>query len=115
LEDTKTTGHNYLVQNEQISAIFCSIVRSFNHQMDELIEKVEQALNNIRPYLIADGGNVEVVEINSDFTVKLEFTGSCGSCPMSSMTFKAGLEEAILKNVPEIKKVEAINMVASNA
>ncbi|MCF8323929.1 MAG: NifU family protein [Leadbetterella sp.] len=83
--------------------------------MDELIEKVEQALNNIRPYLIADGGNVEVVEINSDFTVKLEFTGSCGSCPMSSMTFKAGLEEAILKNVPEIKKVEAINMVASNA
>ena len=73
--------------------------------MDELIEKVEQALNNIRPYLIADGGNVEVVEITPDFTVKLEFTGSCGSCPMSSMTFKAGLEEAILKNVPEIKKL----------
>jgi Fe-S cluster biogenesis protein NfuA len=104
-----------LAQNEQISAIFCSIVRTFTHQMDELIEKVEQALNNIRPYLIADGGNVEVVEITSDFTVKLEFTGSCGSCPMSSMTFKAGLEEAILKNVPEIKKVEAINMVAFNA
>jgi len=51
-----------------------------------------------------------VTEIKEDMTVVLEFTGSCGSCPMSSMTFKAGLEEAILKNVPEIKKVEALNL-----
>lgn len=83
--------------------------------MDELIKKVEDALNSVRPYLIADGGNVEVLEITPDYTVKLEFTGSCGSCPMSSMTFKAGLEEAILKNVPEIKKVEAVNMMAYNS
>ena len=78
--------------------------------MHELLSKVEEALNNVRPYLIADGGNVEVNEIKEDMTVVLEFTGSCGSCPMSSMTFKAGLEEAILKNVPEIKKVEALNL-----
>jgi Fe-S cluster biogenesis protein NfuA len=83
--------------------------------MEELIKKVEDALNNIRPYLIADGGNVDVLEITPDYTVKLEFTGSCGSCPMSSMTFKAGLEEAILKNVPEIKKVEAVNMMSYNS
>jgi Fe-S cluster biogenesis protein NfuA len=83
--------------------------------MEELIKKVEDALNNIRPYLIADGGNVDVLEITPDYTVRLEFTGSCGSCPMSSMTFKAGLEEAILKNVPEIKKVEAVNMMAYNS
>ncbi|HLO46233.1 MAG TPA: NifU family protein [Leadbetterella sp.] len=83
--------------------------------MDELIKKVEDALNSVRPYLIADGGNVDVLEITPDYTVKLEFTGSCGSCPMSSMTFKAGLEEAILKNVPEIKKVEAVNMMAYNS
>ncbi len=104
-----------MAQNEQIWVKYCNIVRTFTHPMDELIEKVELALNNIRPYLIADGGNVDVLEITPDFTVKLEFTGSCGSCPMSSMTFKAGIEEAILKNVPEIKKVEAINMVAFGA
>ncbi|MCD8540952.1 MAG: NifU family protein [Leadbetterella sp.] len=78
--------------------------------MEDLTLKVEQALDNIRPYLIADGGNVKVLEITGDNVVKLEFIGSCGSCPMSSMTFKAGLEEAILKNVPEIKSVEAINV-----
>ncbi len=104
-----------MAQNEQIWVEYCNIVGTFTLPMDELIEKVELALNNIRPYLIADGGNVDVLEITPDFTVKLEFTGSCGSCPMSSMTFKAGIEEAILKNVPEIKKVEAINMVAFGA
>lgn len=104
-----------MVQNEQIWDEYCNIARTFTDPMNELIEKVELALNNIRPYLIADGGNVDVLEITPDFTVKLEFTGSCGSCPMSSMTFKAGIEEAILKNVPEIKKVEAINMVAFGA
>ena len=83
--------------------------------MEGLIEKVEKALDNIRPYLIADGGNVNVIEITPDFTAILEFTGSCGSCPMSSMTFKAGLEEAILKNVSEIKKVEAINMMVPDS
>ena len=78
--------------------------------MQDLHIKVEEALYNVRPYLIADGGNVVVNEIRDDMTVVLEFTGSCGSCPMSSMTFKAGLEEAILKNVPEIRRVEAINL-----
>lgn len=82
--------------------------------MEELTAKVEQALDNVRPYLIADGGNVKVLEITEDNIVRLEFIGSCGSCPMSSMTFKAGLEEAILKNVPEIKAVEAINVAVEN-
>ena len=78
--------------------------------MEDLTLKVEAALDNIRPYLLADGGDVKVLGISEDNVVKLEFIGSCGSCPMSSMTFKAGLEEAILKNVPEIKRVEAINV-----
>lgn len=78
--------------------------------MENLIEKVEAALNSVRPYLQTDGGNVRVVEITEDFTAKLELLGACGSCPMSTMTFKAGLEEAILKSVPEIKKVEALNL-----
>ena len=78
--------------------------------MQELILKVEKALDSIRPYLLADGGDVKVLEITEDYVVKLELLGSCGTCPMSSMTFKAGLEEAILKNVPEIKAVEALNV-----
>ncbi|MEZ4901907.1 MAG: NifU family protein [Spirosomataceae bacterium] len=70
----------------------------------------EKALDSIRPYLEADGGNVIVKEITEDMTVRLELVGACGSCPMSTMTFKAGLEEAILKSVHEIKKVEALNL-----
>jgi Fe-S cluster biogenesis protein NfuA len=79
--------------------------------MKDLINRVEAALDSVRPYLQTDGGNVKVVEIKDDFTVVLELLGACGTCPMSSMTFKAGLEEAILKAVPEIKKVEALNLV----
>ncbi|WP_394993647.1 NifU family protein [Emticicia sp.] len=79
--------------------------------MKDLIKKVEAALDSVRPYLKTDGGNVKVVEITEDFTVRLELLGACGTCPMSSMTFKASLEEAILKSVPEIRKVEALNLV----
>ncbi|MGD1839375.1 MAG: NifU family protein [Thermonemataceae bacterium] len=78
--------------------------------MKLLLEKVEKALDNIRPYLETDGGDVKVLEITADHIVKLEFVGTCGSCPMSTMTFKAGVEEAIKKAVPEIKAVEAINL-----
>ncbi|AFK04640.1 nitrogen-fixing NifU domain-containing protein [Emticicia oligotrophica DSM 17448] len=78
--------------------------------MENLLEKVENALNSVRPYLQTDGGNVRVVEVTEDLTAKIELLGACGTCPMSSMTFKAGLEEAILKAVPEIKKVEALNL-----
>ena len=75
-----------------------------------LKDRIEKALNGIRPYLEADGGNVKVLEVTDDKTVRLELIGACGSCPMSAMTFKGGLEEAILKAVPEITKVEAINI-----
>ncbi len=77
---------------------------------EQLIEKIERALDSMRPYLAADGGNVKVLEVTEDHTVRLELMGSCGSCPMSAMTFKGGLEEAILRAVPEIKKVEAVNI-----
>lgn len=77
---------------------------------DQLIEKIERSLDSMRPYLAADGGNVRVLDVTDDKTVRLELMGSCGSCPMSAMTFKGGLEEAILKAVPEIKKVEAVNI-----
>lgn len=77
---------------------------------DQLIAKIDRALDSMRPYLAADGGNVKVLEVTDDRTVRLELMGSCGSCPMSAMTFKGGLEEAILRAVPEITKVEAVNL-----
>lgn len=77
---------------------------------NDLMPRVEKALENIRPYLEADGGDMKVVEITSDFIVLLELLGNCGSCPMSAMTLKAGVEETIMRHVPEIKGVKAINV-----
>lgn len=75
-----------------------------------LVAQVESALDTIRPYLEADGGNVSVEEITPENVVRLKLLGSCGSCPMSIMTLKAGIEQAIMKAVPEITAVEAINL-----
>ncbi|ERM84615.1 nitrogen-fixing protein NifU [Rhodonellum psychrophilum GCM71 = DSM 17998] len=76
----------------------------------DILNKVEEALDTIRPYLEADGGNVRVVEITEDMVLRLELLGSCSSCPMSTMTLKAGVEEAIKRAIPEINKVEAVNI-----
>ena len=78
----------------------------------ELLDKIESALESIRPYLEADGGNVKLLEVDPDNIVKLELLGSCGSCPMSTMTLKAGVEEAIRRVVPEIRGVQAINVTS---
>lgn len=75
-----------------------------------LTDQVEAALDTIRPYLLTDGGNVSVEDITPEGVVKLKLLGSCGSCPMSIMTLKAGIEEAIKKAVPEITAVEAVNL-----
>jgi Fe-S cluster biogenesis protein NfuA len=71
-------------------------------------EKVEKALDKIRPMLMADGGNVELVEVTADGVVKLKLTGSCGCCPMSQMTLKMGVEKILKQEVPEVKEVMAI-------
>ena len=75
-----------------------------------MLDRVEAALDKIRPFLLADGGNVKVLEITDDFIVKLELEGACGTCPMSPMTMKAGVEEALMRDVPEIKGVVAVNV-----
>ena len=72
--------------------------------------KIDIALDKIRPYLIADGGNVRFVEITQENTLRLELVGACGSCSMSAMTFKGGIEDTIRREVPEILKVEATNI-----
>lgn len=79
-----------------------------------ILQKVEDALQVIRPYLEADGGDVKILNINEEGIVKLELLGACGSCPMSTMTLKAGVEEAIKRAVPEIIGVEAINITSQN-
>jgi Fe-S cluster biogenesis protein NfuA len=71
-------------------------------------EKVEQALNKIRPALQGDGGDVELVEVSEDGTVKVRLKGACGGCPMSQMTLKMGIERILKKEVPEVKSVEAV-------
>ena len=76
----------------------------------ELTAKVNDALEQLRPFLNADGGDMELVEITDDGVVKVKLLGACGDCSMSLMTLKAGLEEAVKKAAPEIKSVEAINV-----
>lgn len=79
----------------------------------EMITKIEDALQQIRPFLEADGGNVSVVEITEDMIVKVQLLGACKSCSMSMMTLKAGIEETIKRAVPEIRSVEAVNLEPS--
>ena len=79
-----------------------------------LTDRIEEALNTVRPYLHADGGDVKLVELTEDLTVRLELEGSCQSCPMSAMTFRAGLEESIRKAVPEVVRVVATNVPSLN-
>lgn len=80
----------------------------------DLREKVEVALETMRPFLEADGGNVVIEEITENKIVRLRLLGACASCSMSIMTFKAGLEQAILKAVPEVSAVEALNLTNIN-
>jgi len=74
----------------------------------ETNDKVVQILNKIRPMLVADGGDVELVSVEQDGTVKVRLQGACGSCPMAQMTLKMGIEREIRREVPEIKEVIAV-------
>lgn len=77
---------------------------------DALIKKVNNVIDQIRPYLQADGGNIQFVNLTEDNIVNVELQGACASCPMSIMTLKQGVEQAMIKAIPEIKSVEAINL-----
>lgn len=75
----------------------------------ELLKKrVKNILEQVRPYLQADGGDVKFVELTDDMVVMVELTGACGSCPYSTMTLKNGIESVMKKSIPEIKSVEQI-------
>ncbi len=72
-------------------------------------EDIQLALNNIRPYLQADNGDIELVEVTDDGIVKVKLLGACEICPLSVMTLRAGVERAIMREVPAVKRIEAIS------
>lgn len=72
-------------------------------------EKVEQVLSSIRPYLQADEGDIELINITDSGIVEVKLLGACMNCPLSLMTLRAGVERTLMKEIPEIKRVEAIN------
>ncbi len=83
------------------------------HLMDadekkRLLSKVNTTLGKVRPYLQADGGDIELVEITDDYVVKVKLTGACYGCPFSLQTLKSGVEQALIKEVPEIVEVIAV-------
>ncbi|MCE1188129.1 MAG: NifU family protein [Ignavibacteria bacterium] len=71
-------------------------------------EKILKALEGIRPYLMADGGDIELVNVSEDGIVKVRLNGACSTCPMSQMTLRAGVERALIREVPGIRRVEAV-------
>ena len=73
-----------------------------------LKEQIEDALNKVRPSLQADGGDVQLVDVDEEGIVKVKLTGACGGCPMSQMTLKMGIEKILKQNVPEVKSVESV-------
>ena len=74
-----------------------------------ILDKIENALNDIRPYLEADGGDIKLIEVTDDWIVKVKLLGACGTCDISMMTLKNGVEEVIKRAVPEVKEVLEVN------
>lgn len=74
-------------------------------ELKNIRERVKKALERVRPYLQSDGGDIELIEVTDDLSVKVKLTGACHGCPYSMQTLKAGVEQAIMKEVPEIKRV----------
>ncbi len=76
-----------------------------------LFDRIDKALDTIRPHLEIDGGNIELVSISPSLDVEIKWMGNCEFCSMSAMTMRAGVEQAIMSMVPEVKSVKAINGV----
>jgi len=78
-------------------------------EKEQLLQRIEEALDTVRPHLNVDGGDVELVDVTDDMQVKIRWMGMCESCSMSTMTLRAGIAEAIRGKIPEIMGVDAIN------
>ena len=80
-----------------------------NSKKQELLKRVNNVIDSIRPYLKSDGGDVTVVDITDDLTLKVKLTGACHGCPFSMMTLKSGIEQTVKEKVPELKEVIAVD------
>jgi Fe-S cluster biogenesis protein NfuA len=78
-------------------------------EKNNIKERVLRALERVRPYLQSDGGDIQLVEVTDDYTVKVKLQGACHGCPYSMQTLKAGVEQALIKEVPEIKSVVSVD------
>ena len=81
-----------------------------SHTKEEINQKVINILDQVRPYLQQDGGDLRFIELTDDMTVNVELTGACGTCAFSTMTLKNGVEATLKKALPEIKEVVAVNL-----
>jgi Fe-S cluster biogenesis protein NfuA len=77
----------------------------------KILEKVEDALNQVRPYLESDGGDIRLIEVTDDFVVKVKLLGACSDCQVSMMTLKAGVEQAVKKVLPQVKEVVDVDKI----
>jgi Fe-S cluster biogenesis protein NfuA len=77
----------------------------------KIIDKVEEALNQVRPYLESDGGDIRLIEVTDNYVVKVKLLGACGDCQVSMMTLKAGVEQAVKKLLPQVKEVVDIDKI----
>ena len=84
-------------------------------ELELCAQRIREALNELRPFLEADGGDISLEEVTADGTARVRLHGACTNCAMSPMTMKAGVEEAIKRVAPQIKVVEAVNLAASVA
>ncbi|HEX7572038.1 MAG TPA: NifU family protein [Bacteroidota bacterium] len=75
---------------------------------DEFALRVEQSLDTVRPYLRMDGGDVKFLRFRENGTVELQWVGTCLTCPVSAMTLRAGVERALMRDLPEVQRVEAV-------
>ena len=80
---------------------------------ENIINKIEEALTQVRPYLESDGGDIRLVEVTDDYVVKVKLLGACSDCKVSIMTLKAGVEQAIKKVLPEVKEVVDVDKIES--
>jgi Fe-S cluster biogenesis protein NfuA len=73
-----------------------------------IVERIEHSLETTRPYLRADGGDVKLIRFRPEGVLELQWIGTCAVCPMSQLTLRAGIERAVMKDVPEVRRVEAV-------
>ena len=84
-----------------------------HHNEEALRERIDRALEELRPFLRSDGGDITLMAVKDDLTVEVELQGACAHCAQAAMTMKAGVEEAVRRAVPEVTQVVAVNMPGS--